>query len=179
MATPITFWLTAPWYIGLSHWRQARFNQGREYETVIRPGPDGRPGERLITPSASLHGPKVVKGSRKDFGVIIDRHGSTLQGVCLGRVAERGEPGTSARDTLAHFWKKGWIALTPMSVEEIGGDRAFRYQIAPPHGPRLTEWKFAHAGWLYAVGSFNRASDEAVTLSRARRILDSWEWLRS
>jgi hypothetical protein len=179
MATPITFWLTAPWFVGLSYWRQARFKEGREYEVVVPPGPDGRPGERLTTPSPSLHRPRVVQGSRSDFGGMIDRHGSTITGVCLGRVADRGNPSTSARDTLAHFWEKGWIALTPMSVEEIGGEEAFRYQIALPSGARLTEWKFAHAGWLYAVGSRNRAHDEDITLSRARSILDTWEWLPS
>jgi hypothetical protein len=177
MAAPARFWLTLPWFVGLSYWRQATFKEGRTHELVVPPGPDGRPGERLVAPSRALHRPRVVKGSRNDFGVMIDRHGSRLNGVCLGRVTERGEPGPAARKTLAHFWEKGWVDLTPMSLEEIGGEEAFRYHAVLPGGTGFVEWKFAHAGWLYAVGGFTRGPDRAATLSRLRRVLDSWEWL--
>jgi hypothetical protein len=174
------FVATLPWFVTRSWWHRTTYREGLECEIVVQPGPDGRPGERLVVPGRPLWRPKVVHGaSRSDFGVVIDRHGSALNGVCVGHVAERGEPGPSARETLEYFWEKGWTDLTPVSVEEIGGEEAFRYHAALPRGTRLTEWKFAHAGWLYAVGVLNHAPDDSLTVMRVRRALDSWEWLES
>ena len=170
--------LTLPWFLLRSRWQRARFREGAEHEIVVPPGPDGRPGERLLAPSPRLYAPKVVPGARNDFCVHLDRHGSTLNGVCLGPVAERGEPGASARDTVAHFWAKGWVSHIPLVVERVAGEEAFRYHVAAP-GPALIEWKFAHRGWLYAVGTFNRGPDEATTVQRARKVPDTWEWLHS
>ena len=65
-----------------------------------------------------------------------------------------------------------------MMVELFGSAEAFRYRAALPSGS-FTEWKFAHDGWLYAVGALNRAPDEELTILRARRVLDTWEWLDS
>jgi len=173
---PAKLVLTLPWYMLRAYWQRTRFKEGAEHEIVVAPGPDGRPGERLVAPTPSLYRPKVVPGARNDFSVFLDPHGSTLQAVCVGRVAERGEPESSARDTLEHFWAKGWVALEPTTVERIAGEEAFRYCADLPGG-RLTEWKFAHDGWLYVVGAFNHAPDDAATVVRARQALDSWEWL--
>ncbi len=43
----------------------------------------------------------------------------------------------------------------------------------------LTEWKLAHAGWLYAVGVLHRApsGERDTTLERALDALGTWEWL--
>jgi hypothetical protein len=171
------FVLTLPWFLLRSRWQQARFKEGAEHEIVVMPGPDGRPGERLVAPGRALHAPKVVfGGSRNDFSLYLDRAGSYLSGVCLGPVAERGEPEASARDTVAHFWGKGFVTHTPLAFEEVAGEPAFRYRLAFGR-TQLTEWKFAHGGWLYVVGAMNRAADEGGTLERARRVLDTWVWL--
>jgi hypothetical protein len=169
------FALTLPWFVGLSYWRQLTFREGREHAVVVSPGPDGRPGERLLAPSRALHRPKVVGGSRNDFSLMLDGRGNALTGVCLGRVEARGEPERSARETIDHFWRRGWAELNPLAVESIGGEPAFRYTALLPR-TRFTEWKFQRAGWLYAVGAFNRRRDSG-TEARAREVLDSWEWL--
>jgi hypothetical protein len=119
----------------------------------------------------------TASGSRPDRTATSSRPSCkqtpAFQAVCLGRVAERGDPERSARDTLDHFWAKGWVALKPAAVERIGGEEAFRYTADVPSG-RLTEWKFAHDGWLYVVGALNRAPDDAVTIMRARQALATW-----
>jgi hypothetical protein len=173
---PAKLVLTLPWFAVHAWWQRRKFEEGAKHPIVVHPGPDGRPGERLVAPSPSLWRPKVVPGGRNDFCVFLDRHGSSLQGVCLGRVTERGDPAVSARDTVDHFSAKGWPALAPMAAERIGGAEAFRYWVALPSGS-LTEWKFAYDGWLFAVGALNRAPEEDATIMRARQALDSWEWL--
>jgi hypothetical protein len=161
------------------YWQRTSFKEGAEHEIIVAPGADGRPGERLVAPSRSLvYGPMVVPGARNDFCVSLDRSGSTLAAVCVGRVAERGNPERAARDTLEHFWAKGWVSLKATTVERIGGEEAFRYSAALPRSS-LTQWQFAHDGWLYVVSAFSRAADDAVTVMRARQALDSWEWLGS
>ncbi len=168
--------LGLPWF-ALRKWRRrATFTEGARYEIVVPHGPDGRPGERLVVPSPPIVRVKVIPGARYEFLVVLDRHGSTLNALCFGRVADRGEPEQSARDTVEDFWKNGWAELTPVVAERVGGEDAFRYRAALPHG-ELTEWKFAHDGWLYAAGAINRAPDEVVTGMRARAVLDTWEWL--
>jgi hypothetical protein len=179
MRLPAKLVLTLPWHMLRSYWRRTRFKEGTEHEIVVPPGPDGRPGERLVAPSPSLYRPKLVPGARNDFSVFLDSSGSTLRALCVGRVAERGEPERSARDTLTHYWANGWVALKPTTVERIGGEKAFRYSATLPAGTDLTEWQVARDGWLYIVGVLNRAPDNAVTIMRARQALDSWEWLGS
>jgi hypothetical protein len=109
--------------------------------------------------------PRMVPGARNDFLVHLDRVGSSLTAKCVGLASERGEPGRPARET-----------LTPMVVEQIGGEEAFRYHLAAGR-TQLTEWKFSHRGWLYVVGAFNHAEEEAATVARAREVLDTWVWL--
>jgi hypothetical protein len=42
----------------------------------------------------------------------------------------------------------------------------------------LIEWKFAHAGWLYAAGALvYKNDDEAGAEERARDVLSTWQWL--
>ena len=163
--------------VALTYWRQATFAEGREIEIVIEPGPDGAPGQRLVAPSPSLYRPRVGKGWRDDFAVIVDRSGTSLKGVCLGPVTERGGPEQVAIETLARLGRKGWIPLAPMSTESVGGAEAVHYEIERFVGPRLAEWLVARDGWLYLLSSFTRARDDAARLRRVRRILDTWEWL--
>jgi hypothetical protein len=171
-----TIILTLPWYTARARWLSRAIREGVDHRIVVDPGPDGRPGERLTAPTRSLYRPRVVPGARNDFCVFLDRKGTSLQGVCLGRVEDRGDPEASAHETVEHFAAKGWIALKAMASEQIGGAEAFRYWIAHPGGS-LTEWKFAYDGWLYAVGAFHRGRDEDATIARARAALASWEWI--
>ena len=173
---PVKLVVTLPWFSVRAWWQRRTFEEGAEHQIVVDPGPDGRPGEQLIAPSPSLWRPRVGPGARNDFCAFLDREGSSLQGVCLGRVSERGDPESSARDTVKHFAAKSWVALGPTTGEQVGGAAAFRYWVAFPGGS-FTEWKFAHDGWLFAVGAWNRAADEDVTIMRARQVLDSWQWL--
>jgi hypothetical protein len=156
--------------------QRARFDPSERHLIMVEPGPDGRPGERLVAPAPRLWKTKLIPGARHDFQLHLDRAGSHLSGLCLGRVAERGEPDSSARETVEHFWAKGWVSLTPIVVEQVGGEEAYRYRLASGR-TQLTEWKFSHQGWLYVVGAFNCAEDEDATVARAREVLDTWEWL--
>lgn len=177
MLLPAKMVLTLPWFLARARWQRARFDPHAEYEIVVAPGPAGRPGERLVAPTPSLWKAKVVPGARNDFSVFLDREGSTLQAVCHDDALDQVDPERSARETLQHFWEKGWVALKPIAADEIGGAEAFRYHVPLPTGSALTEWKIAHDGWLYSVGVLARASDEAPTIRRARRALDTWQWL--
>jgi hypothetical protein len=176
LAANAKFALTLPWFALRSRWLEARFRDGAEHEVVVMPGPDGRPGERLLAPAPPVYAPKVVFAARNDFSLYLGRAGSWLNGVCFGRVADHGKPDASARETVEHFWSKGFVTHTPLAVEDVAGEEAFRYRIAFGK-TELTEWKFAHAGWLYGVGAMYRAPVEAATVERARRVLDTWEWL--
>jgi hypothetical protein len=156
--------------------QRARFDPSETHLIVVEPGPDGRPGERLLAPAPRLWKTKMIPGARHDFQLHLDESGSHLTGLCLGSVAEHGAPGSSARKTVEHFWAKGWVSLTPIVVEQVAGEEAYRYRLASGRA-QLTEWKFSHRGWLYVVGAFNRAQDEDATVARAREVLDTWEWL--
>lgn len=174
---PAKLVVTLPWYMLRAYCQRKTFREGAEHQIVVAPGPDGRPGERLVAPSRSLHKPSGFPGPRNDFRVLLDSSGSTLSAVCLGLVAERGEPERTARETLEHYWSKGWVALKPTTLDRIGGEDAFRYSAVLPNGTGLTEWQLAHGGWLYIVGALQRGAEEAVTIRRAEQVLESWEWL--
>ncbi|MEA2418222.1 MAG: hypothetical protein QOE60_428 [Thermoleophilaceae bacterium] len=168
--------VTYPWWGLRLRLQRARFDPNARHVIVVEPGPDGRPGERLVTPSPRAWKTRMVLGVRKDFHLHLDTAGSHLTGVCLGRVAERGDPAASARKTIAHCWAKGHVTLTPITVERVGGEEAYRYRLGI-RGMELTEWKFAHDGWLYVVGALCRSKDATSVVSRARATLDTWEWL--
>lgn len=116
--------VTLPWFLLRSRWQLARFDEHFRHVVLVEPGPGGRPGERVVA-----HSPRVWQ-----------RLGSSLTAKCVGLASERGQPGPSARETLEHFWAKGWETLTPMVVEQIGGEEAFRYHLAAGR-TQLTEWK--------------------------------------
>jgi hypothetical protein len=77
--------------------QRARFDPSETHLIVVEPGPDGRPGERLLAPAPRLWKTKMIPGARHDFQLHLDESGSHLTGLCLGSVAERGAPGSSAR----------------------------------------------------------------------------------
>jgi len=82
---------------------------------------------------------------------MISPAGSTFAVVCLGRVSEKGDPIASARYTLTRVSPQ----LDPEAVIEsatVAGEAAVRYRIPLKVSRCLIEWKFAHAGWLYAAG---------------------------
>jgi hypothetical protein len=157
--------------------RRLAFDERERHVIVVEPGPGGRPGERLVAPAPRLWRTRMVPGARRDFELLLDRTGSHLTGLCLGRVEDRGAPDASARETVEHFWAKGHVALTPITVERVGGEKAYRYRLAVGNS-ELTEWKFAHDGWLYVVGVLSRPEDAPVSVARGRAVLDTWEWLR-
>ncbi len=142
------------------------------------PGPDGRPGERLLSTSRSLYAPRKLgpDGSREDFRVVVGRGASTFAAVCLGRVADVGGPRDSAWHSIRELGIKGCSA-SPVVDEEVAGTEGCRYSIALNSG-LLTEWKFAHAGWLFVAGVLHwRPDDGQVVLDRARSILATWRWV--
>src|SRR5687768_18505440 len=89
--------------------RESDFGKGLRHEIVIPYGPEDRPGERLRSPSKSLHPPMPPgpDGSRTDFRVVLSRRGSTFGAVCLGPVSEREEPEAAANHTIRAFAERG------------------------------------------------------------------------
>jgi hypothetical protein len=165
--------------LGGWRWRRAyRFSSALEHEHVVPPGPEGMPGERLLAPSRSFYAPRITSdGCREDLRVLITAAGSTLAVVCLGRVSEKGDPLASARYTLTRVFPQ----LDPEAVIEpatVAGEAAVRYRIPFKVSRCLIEWKFAHAGWLYAAGArVDKNDDEARVEDRARDVLATWQWL--
>ena len=161
-------------------WRRRTCFDGRlAHELRIPAGPDGRPGERLLAHSASMYEPRMCPDdSREDFRVFVGRE-STFAAVCLGRVGERGEPLESARRSI--YGISAWPGTESAAIahEEIAGEPAQRYRVILNSGA-LTEWKFAHDGWLFVAGVFSRSrDDEAETVRRSQAVLSTWRWLRT
>ena len=141
------------------------------------PGPDGRPGERLLAPSRSFYAPRITPDNcREDLRILITPAGSTFGVVCLGRVSEEGDPLLNARYSLTRIAP----FLDPAAViepETVAGEAGFRYRI-PRNTSTLIEWKFAHAGWLYVAGALVRKSDDEFKAEdRARDVLSTWQWI--
>jgi hypothetical protein len=172
-------WVWVPRGLGGWRWRRAyRFSPALEHEHVVPPGPDGMPGERLWAPSRSFHPPRMtLDNCREDLRVLITPKGSTLGVVCFGRISEKGDPLSSARYTLT----RAPPFLDPEEVIEpdtVAGEAAVRYREPLNTYRCLIEWKFAHAGWLYAAGALvYKNDDEAEAEDRARDILSTWQWL--
>jgi hypothetical protein len=149
------------------------------HEIVVRPAPGRRPGERLLGPSRPLYAPRVmVDGSREDFRLVVDRHGSTFAAVCL-RPIDKSEPvEESARLALTRMVERGFEVADEIVRACIAGESAYGYTVSMPRAT-LTDWKLAHAGWLYVVGTHSQPGrqrhEEAVR--RSLDILGTWEWL--
>ena len=149
-----------------------------DHDVLVPAGPDGRPGERLRAPSRSLYAPRGLgrDGSREDFRVLVGEGASTFAAVCLGPVAERGDPESSAWRTLRHLDRKGFSDSSRVLTDTVAGEEAFRYRVLL-RSQLLLEWKFAHAGWLFVAGVRCGTSDnEFDVVGRARDALDTWRW---
>jgi hypothetical protein len=162
-------------------WRkQTSFSGGPlVHELVIPAGPDGRPGERLMAASRSLYAPRTVAdGSREDFRVLVDRHGSTFASVCLRRVDPGEQVEECAWNSLKHHLKLGSESTYEVTRTRIAGEQAFGYSVVLRSGV-LTDWKLAHAGWLFVVGTLNWAppAEREATIERTLAALDTWQWL--
>ena len=146
--------------------------KGGTHKVVVPSGPDGRPGERLLSPTPSFYSPRVVSsGTREDFRVLLDQHGTTLASVCLGPVAERGDPEESMRKTLGGVFP-GSEPKTPVIAEEP----ALRYCLTFNSG-ELTEWKFSHREWLFVTGVLTRGLNPEAAVETAREVLSTWRWI--
>lgn len=162
-------------------WReQTEFSGGPlTHDLLVPPGPDGRPGERLLAPSRSLYPPRVLaEGTREDFRVLLDEHASTLAAVCLRRVERTEQVEEAAWGSLRRMLDHGFDGTFEVTRDRIAGETAHRYVVVLPRSV-LTEWKLAHAGWLYAVGVLHWApsGEQDAALERALGTLRTWEWL--
>lgn len=162
--------------------RETGYDPNGAHKVVVPVGPDGRPGERVIAPSRSLHPPRLTPDqAREDFRVFVGNGGSFLGAVCLGRVGERGDPDASVEHTLDSmaglFGDVDRWDLLPDAV--VAGIRARRYRLRF-NTATLNEWKFAHAGWLYTAGVLRFWPDrEHDVVVAGQRVLDTWTWLSS
>jgi hypothetical protein len=165
----------------IRRWRkQTGFSGGAlTHELLIPEGPDGRPGERLMTTSQSLHPPRVGSdGSRKDFRVLLDRHGSTLAAVCVHPIGAPADVEEAAWRTLRHVLDLGAEGTYELTADRVAGESAYRYSVVLTMGV-LTEWKLAHAGWLYVAGTLSWAppQEQEATVRRTLDVLETWRWL--
>ena len=163
---------------GLGGWRWRRvyrFSTALDHEIVVPPGPDGRPGERLLAPSLSFYPPWITQDDcREDLRVLLTHSGSSLGVVCLNRSVP-GDPLLSARYSLTRVAPS--VDHRSIEPETVAGEAGVRYR-APLNTATLIEWKFVRAGWLYAAGALiRRSDDELETEDRAREVLSTWQWL--
>lgn len=163
---------------GLRGWRWRRtygFSTALEHELVVQPGPDGRPGERMLAPSRSFYAPRLTPdGCREDLRVLLTATGSTFAVVCLGHISQERDPYSSARHTLSFHPSVDPAVIEP---ETVAGEEGVRYRIPLNTGTLLSR-KFVHAEWLYVAGALvRRSDDEREAEQRARDILATWQWL--
>jgi len=163
------------WLVGrqrtiVYRWRRMTFDAERLWPIVVCPGPDGRPGERVLAPSRAIYVSQRAGpcGSREDFRVVIGRGGSTFAVVCLGPTQERGDPMASAWQSLKRVGKERYGAYSAPVEEEVAGTTGCRYRIALG-AKGLTEWKFAHDGWLFVGGVLAVPADHEATMITSGR----------
>jgi hypothetical protein len=157
--------------------KEMGFGRSGGHVIEVPAGPDGRPGERVLAPSASMHPPwpPGPDGSRSDFRVFLGRRGTSFGAVCLGTTRERGEPEAAAHKAAAAHRQRGLTALDAQP-DLVAGEASWRVRVEFPRGT-LTDWLFAHRGWLFAAGVLHRpADDESKMLEGARAVLASWTW---
>jgi hypothetical protein len=161
-------------------WPDVGFTGGPlTHELVIPDGPDGRPGERLMSASRSLYAPRICRDdSREDFRVVLDAHHSTLAAVCLRPSTGPADVEASAGHSLTRHRESGFKGSDEATPERIAGETAHCHSVVLTSGV-LTDWKLAHAGWLYVVGVLSKAPprERETTMRRARAALDTWTWL--
>ena len=160
--------------------REMRFTDGSlEHEVVVEPWADGRPGERLLAPSRTGHPPRMCPdGTREDFQVVLDERASVLAAVCLRRIEPDEHVEESGWTALKRMLDFGFDGTFELDRTTIAGEEAYGYTVLMPRST-LTDWKLAHAGWLYVVGTVSVADPavHAEALRRARESLATWTWI--
>ncbi len=156
--------------------RRLGFAPALTHRVEVAPGPGSRPGERLLAPSRSAYAPAMseVCGSRRDLAVMLGPRGSGLLVVCLGLVAERGDP-----------WETAWhtppmsgleILQSPVLTRMAGEDAVF-YRVGMASGAVLHEWKLDRDGWLFAIGIQQSPRDDPAATLLGLRALDTFRWI--
>jgi len=147
------------------------------HAVVVPPGPDGRPGERLLAPNPSSKPILLTPDlARTDCTLRLLRR-SSFSVVCLGSVNVRGTPTESAARHRAHLagWKIDFVNEPEPCV--AAGEEAVTYSFAFASGVSLTEWKFAHRGWLFVAGVLSDPWERLEVVPLGARVLQSWQWL--
>jgi hypothetical protein len=149
-----------------------------EHEIVVPVGPGGEPGARLRAPSPSMYSTRFgPDGSREDFRVLVGPRHSSFASVCLGTVANRGEPEALARDAPEKHRRQGITVRQGTFPDQIAGHDAWGHSFVI--GTRVvTDWHFAHDGWCFVVGTYCTPEDNYWdAISRTREVMETWEWL--
>ena len=160
--------------------KQTGFSGGPlTHELLVPAGPGGQPGERLRSPSRSLYAPRIASdGSREDFRVVVDDHGSTLAAVCLRRIERPETVEELAWSSLRRMLDYGFDGTFEITPAQLAGETAYGYCLIRGRNV-LTDWKLARAGWLYVVGTLSWAppGKHEDTMERSLDALGTWEWL--
>lgn len=160
-------------------WRRRHaYSERLIHEVVVSSGPDGRPGERLLATSRSIYQTRMCPDdSREDFRILVGRR-STLAVVCFSPDSARAGPDQHARQAVRNLTLPG-DAQSAIVAEHVAGEAAASYRIVRNLAV-LTEWVFAHDGWLFAAGVLcHPDDDEHETVDRARAVLASWRWIEA
>lgn len=186
MIAAVCVWLLARSFYAQSYgdfrmWRQRRrmaFAGAPVHRVVVPPGPDGRPGEEVLSPSLPAYVSRMFEGheARGDFGVMLGKR-SILQAVCLQRVGPQYQPDVSAARAIGSLHgKAGTLVEGPVECTLLG-EVAQRYVMRLNSGRVLTEWHLVRSGWSFAIGVVQHPfDDESNTMRLAHQVFDSWRW---
>jgi hypothetical protein len=144
----------------------------------VAPGPEGRPGEELRTPSRSAFPPTVaLDGSRNDLHVVLSTRGSALLVVCLGP-SEGMSPHEHALETMDNIERIGaGVRLGRPRSTTLAGEPAAAYGLKLADRMLLNEWKLVHHGWMYGIGVLQNLRDGLGPMELARESLLTWRWI--
>jgi len=157
--------------------RRSQFTGRLTHLVTVPPDADGRPGERLVAPSLPFFRPTMAAcGSRNDLVVALGPR-TRLTVVCLGRIADRGDPWTASKFTIGEVAKLGIPCVAGPSLTMMAGEHAVSYGLLLASGALVTEWKFHHAGWLYVVGIRRRPGDDPAASALGAAVLETWRWI--
>jgi hypothetical protein len=153
---------------------------GLEHQIIVPRGPGGRPGERLMAPSLSIHPPKTAKnGVRTDFRVFLSRAGSTFCVMSIGPVARCGGAEQNAHGTVAKMRSQGQTYCSDPAPTTVLGAPAWQYRAQFNGSRALIESKFERGGWLWVAGILTspHGDNEAALHATVRAIFATWTWI--
>jgi hypothetical protein len=142
------------------------------YPVEIAPGPDTRPGLRVLLPARPVQtGVLTPDGTRQDFQVYLARR-CFLMASCVGRVEDRGTAWLAVTEV---YESHSFVQVSAPIVTTMAGLPAMSCTVAM--GDRwLTEWKFERDGWLFNAG-FLRPPDAPYAVTElALASLATWAW---